>query len=81
MRIDLEGKGQRPWWLKLGFAFIRRYLGFIPGPPLVLSFRPGYLSRAAIAYHLRSTSGSQSWDKHRCELLAAYVSRLNRCSF
>ena len=81
MRIDLMSGGRRPWFFRVALFVVRRAIGFTPGPPLVISYRPDLLRPALRSYLLRSNSHASAWSKGESELLAAFVSNLNACHF
>lgn len=81
MRIDLEHGQRRPWTLRVVLWVVRRLVGIVPGPMLVMSYRPELMSRALRRYVLRAMRASRAWSKGEAELMASFVSDLNRCHF
>lgn len=81
MRIDLEHGKRRPWPLRAALWVVRRLVGIVPGPLLAMSYRPDIMSPAMRRYMLRAMRASRAWSKGEAELLAAFVSNLNRCHF
>ncbi|MCB9748661.1 MAG: hypothetical protein H6713_01510 [Myxococcales bacterium] len=82
MRIDLEGGGRRPWYLKLVMFVAKRALGFLPPPILAVTYRPALMRPELRRYVLRGVSSrGASWSKGEAELFAAFVSNLNTCHF
>lgn len=81
MRIDLENSPYRPWFLRAGLGAIRRYVGAVPGPMLFMSYRSSLLTRQMARYIQRPMRKSKHWSRGEAELMSAFVSNLNRCSF
>lgn len=82
MRIDLEHSQRRPWFLRIAMGVVRRLAGgIVPGPMLLMSHRPDFMSPALRGYVLRAMRASPAWTKGQAELMAAFVSNLNRCHF
>jgi len=81
MRLDFESGGRRPWPMKLMLGVIRRYIGTLPGPQLVLSWRPDLLHSRMPRYIMRGVHDSGPWSKGEAEMFAAFISDLNSCHF
>lgn len=81
MRIDLTRGAHRPWYMAVGLRLVQWRVGVLPGPPLAISYRPGFFHRDFIGYILRAMHGSGGWDKGHAELFSAFVSSLNHCRF
>lgn len=81
MRVDLADSPHRPWFLRVALGGIRRYVGSVPGPMLFMSYRPSLLTRPMASYIQRPMRKSQHWSRGEAELMSAFVSNLNRCSF
>lgn len=81
MRIDMMNSKYRPWYMSLGLWFAKWRVGALPGPPLTISYKPGFFQRDFIAYIVRGMAGSGGWTKGEAELFASFVSMLNQCSF
>ena len=81
MRINLFEGGKRPRLIRLGLEFVRWQLGVYEGPTVALTYRPDLLGNELREYILRGMHGSGGWSKGEAELFAAFVSKLNSCSF
>lgn len=80
MRIDLEG-GRRPWPMRAMLWLVRSTVGMVPGPMLVMSRRPDLMTGSLRRYVMRAAAGNDQWSRGETELMAAFVSDLNRCHF
>ncbi len=80
MRIDLEG-GRRPVPMRAMLWLVRRVVGIVPGPMLVMSRRPDLMKGPFRRYVMRAMSADGEWSRGETELMAAFVSDLNRCHF
>jgi hypothetical protein len=81
MRIREVSTGHRlPEKLKL---FVMRVLGRREPPDVVktLLYRPKFFGKPANALFQAALRGPSEWTVGERELMAAYVSRLNRCVF
>ncbi len=81
MRINLFKGGKRPLFARLGLEFFRLRTGVVLGPVATLTYRPDLLGKEIRNYSLNAMHGSGGWSKGEAELFAAFVSRLNSCSF
>jgi hypothetical protein len=81
MRINLMRSKHRPWYMHLGLNIARWRIGSFPGPPLTISYKPGFFHRDFISYIVRAMAGSGGWTKGEAELFASFVSKLNSCRF
>ena len=81
MRVDLLHSKYRPWFMSLGLRMARLWVGALPGPPLTISYKPTMFQKDFVSYIVRGMAGSGGWNKGEAELFAAYVSKLNQCSF
>ena len=81
MRIDMFASCHRPWYFSLGLKFARWRVGAVPGPPLAITYRPGFFHKDFVGYIVRAMQGSGGWDKGHAEMFAAFVSKLNSCHF
>lgn len=81
MRLPKIATGHRfPEKLKL---LAMRLLGRREPPDVIktLLYRPEFFGKAANALFQRALRGPSEWTVGERELMAAYVSRLNRCVF
>lgn len=67
--------------MSLGLKLARRRVGAFPGPPLTISYRPSLFKKEFVGYIVRAMHGSGGWDKGHAEMFAAFVSKLNSCTF
>lgn len=67
--------------MKLALRLTRWRLGMVPGPTLVMTYRPELFPGPLRAYVLRGMAGTGAWSRSEAELMAAYVSNLNACHF
>lgn len=81
MRIDLEHSPTRPLPMRLGMRLAGAFVGFVPGPFLVMSYRPALFDARLRRYVLRGVGREGPWSKGESELFAAFVSNLNTCHF
>ena len=65
------------WWVRLETVA----LGFTPGPPAVLHYRPAFFGQHYSALLRRWLRGSRAWTDGELELMAAFVSARNQCVF
>ena len=81
MRIDLYSGGRRPWPARIFLRVWRWWVGVDVGPPTAMSYRPDLFPLAFVRYLMGALRGSPSWDRGHVEMIAAFVSRANSCSF
>jgi len=81
VRIDLVNSGRRPLLLRAMMRVARAYLGLLPGPPLVLSYRPDLLGADFRRHFLRASLPTSRWSSGELELMGTLVSSLNACRF
>ena len=81
MRIDLFQGGRRPLTARLILALFNLRAGIYPGPPLVLTYRPDFLTQDLNDYLFWGMYGLRGWRRGDVELFAAFVSSLNSCNF
>jgi len=66
---------------RMQLGFIKRLIGHNVGPIAMQSYRPEFFGRPfnnCVAEALRNT---QFWNKAEAELMAAFVSKQNRCNY
>jgi hypothetical protein len=80
MRLEMLEKG-RSLRQKLGFAAMRWLMGQVPGPVLALSHRPHFFGGPLNACFQEALRGPSDFSIGERELFAAFVSRLNECSY
>ncbi|MCA9708625.1 MAG: hypothetical protein KDK70_22445, partial [Myxococcales bacterium] len=77
MRIDLEHSPTRPLPMRVGMRVAGAIVGLVPGPLLVMSYRPALFDERLRRYVLRAAGYEGPWSKGESELFAAFVSNLN----
>jgi hypothetical protein len=80
MRLAILEHGHR-WTQKLVFRLIRRRLGHLPGPISVLTYRGAWFGRRFSDCLQQGLRQASEWSLAECELFAAFVSKLNHCSY
>ena len=81
MRINLLRGGKRPFPIRLGLELFKLRTGVYLGPPLAITYRPDLLNKELANYIQRGMYGSERWSRGETELFAAFISKLNSCSF
>ncbi len=81
MRLDLQTNTTRPWYLSLRNRALGAYVGQLPGPVAMYSFRPDLIADEMVNYFWRSASHMSRWSRGEAELFAAFVSKKNSCGF
>ena len=66
---------------RLEYLLLRAIVGLVPGPLLVMSYRPALFDERLRRYVLRAAGYEGPWSKGESELFAAFVSNLNACHF
>ncbi|MSR13702.1 MAG: hypothetical protein EXR86_03885 [Gammaproteobacteria bacterium] len=80
MRLAILEHGHR-WTQKLVFRLIRHRLGHVPGPIKVLTYRGAWFGRRFSDCLQQGLRQASEWSLAECELFAAFVSKLNHCSY
>ncbi|WP_133989463.1 carboxymuconolactone decarboxylase family protein [Dinghuibacter silviterrae] len=81
MRLDILNKGYS-FGTKALFAVIKAVSGYpLPDAAKLVFYRPGYYGAPAKKFTHAAMRGPSAWSVGDRELMAAYVSSLNRCSF
>jgi hypothetical protein len=73
-----QGKGLKQ---KLGFAAVTMLVGRVPGPVLTMSHRPHFFGKAFSAALQKALRGPSGFSIGERELFAAFVSKLNDCTY
>ena len=81
MRLTIFDHGHRP--LQKLFLKLISILsgGTAPGPVVVLSYRPELFGKGVTDCLQEAMRQATEWSKGECELFAAFVSRLNQCTY
>jgi hypothetical protein len=66
---------------KLAFAVMRKLMGEVPGPIAACSHRPSIFGQPFSRCIQEAMRGRSEWSVGERELFAAFVSRLNHCSY
>ncbi len=80
MRLKILEEGF-PWWVQPQIALIRRIFGMTPGPVAVASRRARLFGRNFGSAMQQAMRGAREWSAVDTELMAAFVSQQNSCSF
>jgi uncharacterized peroxidase-related enzyme len=81
MRLDILNNGYK-WGTKLLFGIIKMFSGYpLPDAARLVFYRPDFYGNPAKQFTQRAMRGPSSWSVGDRELMAAYISRLNQCSF
>jgi hypothetical protein len=73
-----QGKGLKQ---KLGFAAVTLLAGRVPGPILTFSHRPEFFGKGFSSALQKALRGPSEFSIGERELFAAWVSKLNSCSY
>ncbi|KAA3646549.1 MAG: hypothetical protein DWQ07_10095 [Chloroflexi bacterium] len=65
----------------LPFRTAKKAAGFMPGPPVVMRYRPKFFGRFYNAALRQGLHGTDNWSKGELELFAAFVSSVNHCVY
>ena len=80
MRLAILEHGHR-WTQKLVLWLIRLRMRYLPGPISVLTYRGDWFGHRFSDCLQQGLRQAREWDLAECELFAAFVSKLNHCSF
>jgi uncharacterized peroxidase-related enzyme len=81
MRLDILNNGYK-WGTRLLFGIIKMFSGYpLPDAARLVFYRPDFYGNPAKQYTQRAMRGPSSWSVGDRELMAAYISHLNQCSF
>lgn len=64
-----------------GPQFLKKALGFVPGPVAVMQYRPEFFGRHYARALEEGLRGGKAWRRGELELFAAFVSSRNRCTY
>ncbi|HEY9003622.1 MAG TPA: carboxymuconolactone decarboxylase family protein [Mucilaginibacter sp.] len=81
MRLEILNTGYK-FGTKLLFGVIKLFSGYpLPDAAKLVFYRPDFYGNPAKQFTQRAMRGPSSWSVGDRELMAAYVSRINECSF
>lgn len=80
MRLSILTKGLS-FIQQLQLRLIRRVIGHEVGPIAMQSYRPDFFGRPFNECVVEALRGTKFWSKAEAELLAAFVSKQNQCSY
>jgi hypothetical protein len=80
MRLSILEHGHRPVQ-KLFLRIVRLVAGRPVGPILLMSYRKELFGKALAACFQEAMRGAKAWSVGEVELFAAFVSKLNQCSY
>ena len=81
MRLDILNNGYK-WGTKLLFGIIKMVSGYpLPDAARLVFYRPDFYGNPAKQFTHRAMRGPSAWSVGDRELMAAYISKLNECSF
>ena len=80
MRLDILRTGHRPLQ-KLQMFFIKRMMGFLPGPIAVLSYRRSFFGKYFEVWLQQALRKAKHWSVGEIELIGAFVSSKNACQY
>ena len=81
MRLDILNNGYK-WGTKLLFGIIKMFSGYpLPDAARLVFYRPDFYGNPAKQFTQRVMRGPSAWSVGDRELMAAYISHLNQCSF
>lgn len=80
MRLSLLRQGQSRLQKAL-FKVISKMVGQVPGPILVMSYRPSFFGKNFAQLFQMSMRRMKHWSIADVELFAAFVSKQNECRF
>lgn len=66
---------------KIQLWLVRRYVGYVPGPIALLSYRRELFGRPYAASLHAAMCRAQEWRRGELELFGAFVSKLNHCVY
>jgi len=81
MRLEALNNGYK-FGTKLLFRIIKIFSGYpLPDAAKLIFYRPDYYGDSAKLFTQRAMRGPSSWSIADRELMAAYISKLNACTF
>lgn len=81
MRLDILNNGYK-WGTKLLFGIIKMVSGYpLPDAARLVFYRPDFYGDPAKHFTHRAMRGPSTWSVADRELMAAYISSLNKCTF
>lgn len=80
MRLTILDNGHT-WPQKLVMWLINFSMGHIPGPIKLLTYRKRWFGDPYSACMQEGMRQAKSWKKAELELFAAFVSKLNECTY
>jgi hypothetical protein len=80
MRLSILDNGRRPVQ-KIFLRIVRLVSGRVVGPVLVMSYRKELFGKYLAACIQEAMRGGKAWSVGEVELFAAFVSKLNQCSY
>lgn len=61
--------------------FLKKTLGFVPGPVAVMQYRPDFFGRHYARALQEGLRGGEAWRRGELELFAAFISSRNQCAY
>lgn len=61
--------------------FLKKALGFVPGPVAVMQYRPAFFGRHYARALQEGLRGGKAWRRGELELFAAFISSRNQCAY
>jgi uncharacterized peroxidase-related enzyme len=81
MRLEILNSGYK-WGTKLLFSIIKTFSGYpLPDAARLIFYRPDFYGTPAKQFTQMAMRGPSTWSVGDRELMAAYVSRINECTF
>ncbi len=80
MRLTILETGHR-WSQRLFFKMIKLQMGHVPGPMRVLTYRRSWFGSPFVDCLQQAMRNSKHWSSSEMELFAAFISKLNRCTY
>ena len=80
MRLAILDHGHRPLQ-KLQFTILGALVGEVPGPIKIMSYRRKLFGKYLAQCLQEAMRQAREWSAGECEILAAFVSNLERCRF
>lgn len=80
MRLSILKTGHR-WSQKLFFKLVQVQMGFVPGPMRVVTYRRLWFGTPFLDCLQQGMRHAKHWSASETELFAAFVSKLNRCTY
>jgi hypothetical protein len=80
MRLKILQEGHRPFQ-KLQLKIMKTVAGQIPGPVAILSYQRELFGKFFAACLQEAMRQCTEWSKGEVELLAAFISKQNKCLF